>query len=207
MSFHVFGACSGLHLAAVVGDAREGDPGPREVPAGRALIGGLERRVLRGDVLLVAALLLEVDGGGDVGELQHVDAEAVGRALRGDLGVEGSGLGAHVAGLDLGEVLAEALQEGRDAGLAVVAVVDDLAFLLRLRDVRAGVEVEHLGVLRGALGGGGTDRAQDGRGGQQRARLQDLTATDAMGLVIGHGGLVLLDGDWAGAVVLPRNCR
>jgi hypothetical protein len=144
--------------------------------------------VLRGDVLLVAALLLEVDGGGDVGELQHVDAEAVGRALGGDLGVEGPGLGAHVVGLDLGEVLAEALQEGRDAGLAVVAVVDDLAFLLRLRDVRAGVEVEHLGVLGGALRGGGTDRAQDGRGGQQRARLQDLTATDAMGLVIGHGG-------------------
>jgi hypothetical protein len=67
------------------------------------------------------------------------------------------------------------------SGLAVVAVVDDLAFLLRFRDVRAGVEVEHLRALGRGLGRGGPARAQDWRGGQQRASLQDLTATQATG--------------------------
>jgi hypothetical protein len=143
--------------------------------------------VLRGDVQLVAALLLEVDGGGDVGELEDVHPEAVRRALGGDLGVERPGLGAHVAGLDLGEVLAEAFEQGRDARLAVVPVVHDLAFLFGLGDILAGLEVEHLGGPGGALGGGGSG-AQDGRGGQQGAGLQKLTPAQAGALVIGHVG-------------------
>lgn len=99
-------------------------------------------------MLLPAALLLEIDGGQDVGELEHVDGEAPGRPLRGDLRVEGAGLQPDVAGLDLRKVLLERVEQDGDPGLAVVAVVHDLALLLGLGDVGAGLEVEDLGAAR-----------------------------------------------------------
>ena len=82
----------------------------------------------------------------------HVDVEAAGRALGQNLVVERAGLRAHIAGLDLREVLAEAFHDAGGAGLVLVAIEHELAFLLGLGDVGIGHEVEHLGRrLRDAL--------------------------------------------------------
>ena len=73
----------------------------------------------------------------------HVDVEAAGRALGQDLVVERAGLRAHIAGLDLREILAEAFHDAGGAGLVLVAIEDELAFLLGLGDVGVGHEIVH----------------------------------------------------------------
>src|SRR5215468_2308868 len=177
-----------LHFAAVVGDPREGDADPREESRGRAQVRGLVARVLGRVIALVAPLLLEVDGGRNVGELEHVHQVAIGRALRGDLRVERARLQPHIVGLDLREVFAEGFEQSGDGRLAVVTVVDDLALLLRLGDVGARGEVEHLGRLDGRLGEGARGGPKDGPGGEGRSGLEKATSTQrAMRGSRGHG--------------------
>src|SRR5215472_14271428 len=177
-----------LHFAAVVGDAREGDANPREESRGRAQVRRLVARVRGRVIALVPALLLEIDGGRDVGELQHVHQVAIGRALRGDLRVERARLQPHVIGLDLREVFAEGFEQGGDGRFAVVTVVYDLALLLCLGDVGARGEVEHLGCLDGRLGESARGPAQDGPGGEGCSGLEKATSTQrAMRGCRGHG--------------------
>ena len=62
-------------------------------------------------------------------------------------------------------------------GLAVVAVVDDLALLLGLGDVGAGLEVEHLGAAH--LGGGARGASQERRPrGGERSGLEEAASAD-----------------------------
>ena len=128
----------GFHLALAVGDAGERYAGPEECSGRRAQIFRLIARRLGRSVYLVAALLLEIERGRQVGELEHIDIEAARGALRHDLVVESAGLGADIAGFDLREVLVESLHDGRSAGLVLVTIEHQLAFLLGLCDVRTG---------------------------------------------------------------------
>jgi hypothetical protein len=187
----------GLHLRAVVADAGESDAGHAVVAGRGRLIFGLVVGVLGRQVLLPAALLLEVDGWRDVRELEHVDAEAARRPLRGDLGVERAGLQPHVAGLDLREVLAERVQQRGDGGLAVVAVVDKLALGLGLVDVRARVEVQHLAAAHRALGRDERHVGHEGSGGGKGPGFQKPAPGD--GVVLGHAEISF----WFGAIRSP----
>ena len=106
-----------LHLPSVVGDPCERHARPPEVAGRIALILRLVRRVLWRHVLLVPALLLEVDGRCDLGQLHHVAQEAARRALGRDLRIERAGLRPHVARLDLREILPEGIQQIRRSRL------------------------------------------------------------------------------------------
>jgi hypothetical protein len=76
--------------------------------------------------------------------LHHVDQEPSGGSLGGELGVQRAGLQPNVAGLDLGEILLEGIQQRGDPGLGVMAVVDEFTLLLGLGHVGKGQEVVHL---------------------------------------------------------------
>ena len=166
-------------LGLVVGEAREGHAGPEIVAGCRAQIVLLVRVHVRTDVDLVAAALLEIGRGRHVGKLQHVDIETARGALRHDLIVERAGLRAHIAGLDLREVLAEALHDRSGARLVLVAIEHERAFRFRLRDIRVGLEIVDLGDLLGTLRGHVRSR-ECGRA-ERNARLEDMAARDPVG--------------------------
>jgi hypothetical protein len=86
-------------------------------------------------------------------------------------------LRAHVARLDFGKILAEALHDRGGAGLVLVAVENELSLLLRLRHVRIGGEIEHLGGwLRRALRQHGRRRdAREWRRSEHGSGLQHPT--------------------------------
>src|SRR5207237_864836 len=71
------------------------------------------------DVLHEAALALKVEDHAHVGDLNDVEQVRLGLALGQDLGVERTGLQAHIAGLDLGEHLVE---RGEQLDLALLGV-------------------------------------------------------------------------------------
>src|SRR5208282_2424034 len=142
----------------------------------------LERLRLGRVIDFVTALLLEIDRGGEVGQLDHVHVEPPGAAFGQDLAVQRAGLRAHVAALDFWKILGEGVDDGGGAGLVLVAVEHELAFLLRLAHIGIGVEVEHLGRLRRGLRPDGA--AGEGRPADRRPRLQQMAAGRAAG--VGH---------------------
>src|SRR6266542_3310603 len=119
---------------------------------------------------------------------------SAGRPLCGDLRVERPGLQAHVAGLDLREVFLEGVEQHTDTGLAVVAVVDDLAFLLGLGDVGEGLEVQYLGgAARRTLRRGEWRAGQQGcRGGGERSGPQKTPSGDGGLIGLGHADLLFV---------------
>ena len=164
----------GGDLGRVVGDAGGIDAGPEKRAGRRAQMVGLVGGRFGRDVAFVAALFLEIDRRREVGKLDDVDVEAAGGAFGQDLVVERAGLGAHIAGVDLREILAKSLHDAGGAGLVLVTIEHELAFLLGLGDVGIGHEIENFGRrFQRRLGqyGGGRDPQERHRGAglQQRA--------------------------------------
>ena len=96
---------------------------------------------------------------------------------------------AEILALDLREVLVEGLADAGRGGLAVMRVVQELAFLLGLGDVGGGLEAVHRGDLA-LLGGSLADRRRNQRqGGNGEAGLESLTSRRGVG--VGFRGLFL----------------
>src|SRR5262249_59318066 len=86
------------------------------------------------------------------------------------------------------------------ARLAVVTVVDDLALLLGLGDVRPGLEVQHLADLDRGLGPGRGGRAEGGGDGEGGAGAEKIAPGDAGSLELGPRLRCLLWARRAGAL-------
>src|SRR6185369_656283 len=174
------------NLVDVVGDAGRIDAGPEEVALRRAHVVLLVRAGFRRLVVFVAALLLEIESRRQVRELEHVDVEAAGRTLRQNLAVERAGLRAHIARLDLREILAEALHDAGGAGLVLVTIKDELAFLLGLGNIGVCLEVQYFGRrFRQRLRQHTWRRDADKR--KRRAGLEQDTSCNKSAFIVRHG--------------------
>ena len=163
-------------------------PVQKKAPGRIAEVFGLVAAGFRRVVDLVAALLLEIERRGEVGELEDVDVEAAGGALGRDLVVQRAGLGPDIARLDLREVLAERLGDRRRPGLVLMAVEDELALLLGLGDVGIGEEVENLGRgFRRRLGMGAARRKAGDRRSERDRRSEKRSAGELVSVGSGHG--------------------
>jgi hypothetical protein len=95
--------------------------------------------------VFIATLFLKIESGRHVRELNHIDIETAGLTLRQDLAVERTRLSAHIACFDLRKIFVEALHDTGSTRLVLVAVEDQLAFLLRLRNIGVSFKVQNFG--------------------------------------------------------------